>query len=92
MVPSPATARRAGAVSAFSRVPAAAAHLLLLHGRAELSVRDAGMTDVERVTRTTTQDDIDKGRLACLVGVAAVEPAEFVIFRIGQWTGGDDDD
>jgi len=33
-----------------------------------------------------TQDDIDNGRLICLVGVAAVRPAEFVIFRIGQRT------
>jgi phage tail sheath protein FI len=35
---------------------------------------------------TMTQHDIDSGRLVCLVGVAAVRPAEFVIFRIGQWT------
>jgi len=35
---------------------------------------------------TMTQNDIDNGRLICLVGVAAVRPAEFVIFRIGQWT------
>lgn len=40
-----------------------------------------------RCDRTTmTQDDIDTGRLICLVGVAPVKPAEFVIFRIGQWT------
>jgi phage tail sheath protein FI len=36
---------------------------------------------------TMTQDDIDNGRLIVLVGVAPVRPAEFVIFRIGQWTG-----
>lgn len=35
---------------------------------------------------TMTQDDIDQGRLACLIGVAPLKPAEFVIFRIGQWT------
>ncbi len=35
---------------------------------------------------TMTQNDIDNGRLVCLIGVAAVKPAEFVIFRIGQWT------
>lgn len=35
---------------------------------------------------TMTQNDIDNGRLICLVGVAPVKPAEFVIFRIGQWT------
>lgn len=40
-----------------------------------------------RCDRTTmTQDDIDNGRLICLVGVAPVKPAEFVIFRIGQKT------
>ena len=40
-----------------------------------------------RCDRTTmTQNDIDNGRLVCLVGVAVVKPAEFVIFRVGQWT------
>ncbi|HKP86437.1 MAG TPA: phage tail sheath subtilisin-like domain-containing protein [Blastocatellia bacterium] len=40
-----------------------------------------------RCDRTTmTQNDLDNGRLICLVGVAPVKPAEFVIFRIGQWT------
>jgi len=31
---------------------------------------------------TMTQDDIDNGRLICLIGVAPMRPAEFVIFRI----------
>lgn len=35
---------------------------------------------------TMTQNDIDNGRLVCQVGVAALRPAEFVIFRVGQWT------
>jgi Phage tail sheath protein FI len=35
---------------------------------------------------TMTQNDLDNGRLVCLIGVAALRPAEFVIFRIGQWT------
>ena len=35
---------------------------------------------------TMTQNDIDNGRMVCLVGVAALKPAEFVIFRIGQKT------
>ena len=35
---------------------------------------------------TMTQNDLDNGRLICLIGVAAVKPAEFVIFRIGQKT------
>lgn len=40
-----------------------------------------------RCDRTTmTQNDLDNGRLVCLVGVAVVKPAEFVIFRIGQMT------
>jgi phage tail sheath protein FI len=29
-----------------------------------------------------SQDDIDHGRLVCVIGVAAVKPAKFVIFRI----------
>jgi hypothetical protein len=40
-----------------------------------------------RCDRTTmTQNDLDNGRLICLIGVAVVKPAEFVIFRIGQKT------
>lgn len=40
-----------------------------------------------RCDRTTmTQNDIDNGRLICLIGVAPLRPAEFVIFRIGQKT------
>ena len=35
---------------------------------------------------TMTQTDIDSGRLICMVGVAPVKPAEFVIVRIGLWT------
>ncbi len=36
---------------------------------------------------TMSQDDIDNGRLVCVIGVAPVKPAEFVIFRISQKTG-----
>ena len=40
-----------------------------------------------RCDRTTmSQSDLDNGRLVCLIGVAPTKPAEFVIFRIGQWT------
>lgn len=35
---------------------------------------------------TMTQNDLDNGRLICLIGVALLKPAEFVIFRIGQKT------
>ncbi|WP_018353259.1 phage tail sheath family protein [Longispora albida] len=40
-----------------------------------------------RCDRTTmSQNDLDNGRLICDIGVAPTYPAEFVIFRIGQWT------
>ncbi|MEG0109114.1 MAG: phage tail sheath C-terminal domain-containing protein, partial [Lachnospiraceae bacterium] len=39
---------------------------------------------------TMSQDDIDNGRLICVIGVAPVKPAEFVIFRISQKTGTED--
>ena len=37
---------------------------------------------------TMTQDDIDNGRLICIIGIAPVKPAEFVIFRIAQVKSG----
>jgi len=37
---------------------------------------------------TMTQDDIDNGRLVCLIGIAPTKPAEFVIFRIAQTKSG----
>jgi hypothetical protein len=35
---------------------------------------------------TMTQNDIDNGRLTCIIGVAPVKPAEFIIINISQWT------
>jgi phage tail sheath protein FI len=35
---------------------------------------------------TMTQDDILNGRLICEIGIAPVRPAEFVVFRIFQYT------
>jgi phage tail sheath protein FI len=35
---------------------------------------------------TMTQDDLNEGRLNCVIGVALQRPAEFVIIRIGVWT------
>jgi uncharacterized protein len=35
---------------------------------------------------TTARNDLDNGRLVCVIGVAAVKPAEFVVVRPGQWT------
>lgn len=46
--------------------------------------REAFFVQCDRTTMT--QNDLDNGRLVCLVGVAAIKPAEFVIFRIGQTT------
>jgi phage tail sheath protein FI len=45
---------------------------------------EAFFVDIGR--STMTQDDIDNGRLICVIGVAPVKPAEFVIFKIGQYT------
>lgn len=47
----------------------------------------AGEAFFVKVDRSTmTQDDIDNGRLICVIGIAPVKPAEFVIFRITQKT------
>jgi phage tail sheath protein FI len=50
-----------------------------------------GLTEDEaffvKCDRTTmTQNDLDNGQLICLIGVATIKPAEFVIFRIGVRT------
>ncbi len=45
---------------------------------------EAFFVDVGRTTMS--QDDIDNGRLVCVIGIAPVKPAEFVIFRITQKT------
>lgn len=41
-------------------------------------------------TTTMTDDDIKNGRLICNIGIAAVRPAEYVIFRVTQHTAGAD--
>ena len=48
------------------------------------STREAFFVRCDR--STMDQNDLDNGRLICLIGVAVVKPAEFVIFRIGQKT------
>lgn len=35
-----------------------------------------------------TQVEIDAGRLEIEIGIAPVKPAEFIVFKIGQWAGG----
>ena len=52
--------------------------------------QDAAFVKCDRTTMT--QDDIDNGRLVALIGVAPLQPAEFVIFRIGMWTTDHRDD
>lgn len=42
-------------------------------------------------SETMTQNDIDSGRINCLVGIAAVKPAEFVIIRIQLFIGNQQD-
>jgi phage tail sheath protein FI len=39
------------------------------------------------VPDTMSQSDVENGRLICEIGIAPTFPAEFVIFRISQWTG-----
>ena len=52
-----------------------------------LAGESAGEAFFVNVGRSTmSQDDIDNGRLICVIGVAPVKPAEFVIFRITQKT------
>lgn len=48
------------------------------------SAAEAFFVDIGR--STMSQDDIDNGRLVCVIGVAPVKPAEFVIFRLTQKT------
>jgi phage tail sheath protein FI len=64
-----------------------AAFLLSLWRQGALPGRTPEEAFFVRCDRTTmTQNDLDQGRFVCLIGVAAVKPAEFVFFRIGQWT------
>ena len=50
------------------------------------SVEEAFFVKCDRTTMT--EDDTANGRLVCLVGIAPVKPAEFVIVRIGLKTRG----
>jgi phage tail sheath protein FI len=46
--------------------------------------RDAFFVRCDRTTMT--EDDINNGRLICLVGVAPLRPAEFIVVRLGRFT------
>lgn len=35
---------------------------------------------------TMSQNDLDNGRMICLIGIAPSRPAEYLMLRIGQWT------
>ena len=37
---------------------------------------------------TNPAEGIDAGQVVCEIGVAPVKPAEFVIFRLAQFSGG----
>ena len=39
-------------------------------------------------TETNPPSIVDAGQLVCEIGVAPVKPAEFVIFRLAQFSGG----
>ena len=39
-------------------------------------------------SETNPAEGIDDGQVVCLIGVAPVKPAEFVIFRLAQFSGG----
>jgi phage tail sheath protein FI len=55
-------------------------------GGALLGTKPAEAYFVRCDASTMTQNDLDNGRLICRIGIAAAKPAEFVIFRISQWT------
>ncbi|GIE81778.1 tail protein [Actinoplanes philippinensis] len=37
---------------------------------------------------TNTPESVDSGRVVCEIGIAPVKPAEFVVFRLSQFSGG----
>jgi hypothetical protein len=39
-------------------------------------------------SETNPPEVIEAGQVICEIGIAPVKPAEFVIFRLSQWTGG----
>lgn len=39
-------------------------------------------------SETNSQGEIDQGRVVTFIGIAPVKPAEFIIFKVGQYAGG----
>lgn len=71
----------------WARVRRAVSNFLTVvwrNGALEGTREEAFFVKCDRTTMSQTQ--IDNGQLICLVGVAPVKPAEFVIVRIGLWT------
>lgn len=89
------TGTQANAEPLWSEVRESVESFLLDYWRAGAflgaTARDAFFVQCDATT--TTQADIDAGRLNVDIGFAAVRPAEFVLLRIGLWTRkpGDDD-
>ncbi|HIJ89119.1 MAG TPA: phage tail sheath family protein [Desulfuromonadales bacterium] len=48
------------------------------------TAKEAYFTRCDR--STMTQNDLDNGLMICVVGVATIKPAEFIIFRVSQKT------
>ena len=41
-------------------------------------------------SETNPSDVVDAGQVICEIGIAPVKPAEFVVFRLSQFSGGAD--
>jgi uncharacterized protein len=41
-------------------------------------------------SETNPPDVVDRGQVICEIGIAPVKPAEFVVFRLAQFSGGAD--
>jgi hypothetical protein len=82
-------AREPAAAATQARVRAAVGAVLLELGRAGALIGDVAedRSFVRCDGTTTTQADLDAGRLVVLVGVAPVRPGEFEVLRIDLWTG-----
>ncbi len=53
-----------------------------------MGVRPEDAFFVQCDAETNTQEEIDQGRVVTVIGIAPVKPAEFIIFKIGQYAGG----
>jgi phage tail sheath protein FI len=49
---------------------------------------ESEVTEIKRSLPNGRTDVIEAGQVICEIGIAPVKPAEFVIFRLSQFTGG----